>query len=79
MPEQLAKVVKDGDRLAALEVLRDRLAAEIDTCTYARDIPALTHQFVKVLSEIDALPPRVSTSAADQIADRRRARRGEAG
>ena len=75
----LANVVKTGGRLAALEALRDRLAHEIDTCEYARDLPALALRLSDVLEQIDGLPPRVSTAPADLIAARRRARRGETG
>ena len=79
MSDHLAKVVKGGDRLAALEALRDRLAQELDDCTYGRDVAVLATRLQAVLLEIDEFPPRGSTSKADQIAQRRAARRGDSG
>ena len=79
MAERLAKIVKDGDRRAALEALRDRLAQEIDDTSYTRDLAALALRFTDVLAQIDDLPPASGGGAADQISARRRARRGEAG
>ena len=66
MTEQLAHIAAGGDRLAALEALRDRLAQEIDTTMDPRAIPNLAHQFVKVLSEIDTLPARGCTGGCDR-------------
>jgi hypothetical protein len=79
MTEQLANIAPKGDRLAALEVLRDRLAQEIDDCTYSRDLAALVLRFTDVLAQIDELPSSRPVCAADQIAARRAARRGKAG
>ena len=77
MHVQLTDVARGGDRLAALEVLRDRLAQENDACTHVRDLPALALRFTDVLSQIDDLPASQPRSAADVIAERRRQRRAQ--
>ena len=79
MAKQLAHIAPAGDRLAALEVLRDWLAQEIDDCTYARDLPALVLRFTDVLAQIDDMPGSRPMGAADQIAARRAARRAQPG
>jgi hypothetical protein len=72
----LAEISQTGDRLASLELLRDRLAQAIDDCDNPRDIPGLALRFTDVMSQIDDLPQRRDTSKADEIAARRAARRG---
>ena len=62
---------------AALELLRNRLAQEIDECTYTRDLPALMLRFSDVLSQIDDMPQAGPVSKADEIAARRRQRRAQ--
>ena len=79
MAKQLAHIAAAGNRLAALKVLRDRLAQEIDDCTYARDLPALILRFTAVLAEIDDMPGSQPLSKADEIAERRRQRRAQPG
>jgi hypothetical protein len=72
----VADVCVSGDRLAALEALRDRLAQEVDQCVNPRDLPALVLRLTDVLSQIDDLPASQKASVADEIAQRRAARRG---
>lgn len=64
-----------GDRLVTLRALRDRLAQEIDQCDQARDVAALALRLTDVLSQIDAIPNTEAVSAADELANRRSARR----
>lgn len=67
-----------GDRLKALRALRDLLAVEIDTCSSARDIAALSRQFADVLAQIEKLaPPEQKGTPLDELA-KRRAGRGAA-
>ncbi|ORV61485.1 hypothetical protein AWC03_09810 [Mycobacterium europaeum] len=64
--------------MAALAALRDALACAIDQCQSKRDLAALSRQFTSVLEQIDALPPLPKRRIADEIADRRAARRARA-
>ena len=72
----IADVAAAGDRLATLEVLRDRLAQEIDDCTTPRELPALVLRLTDVLSQIDDMPNAQRASRADEIAERRASRGG---
>lgn len=65
-----------GDRLGTLEMLRNRLAAEVDDCDNPRELPALVLRLTDVLAQIDAIPQTQKVSRADEIAQRRAARRG---
>lgn len=51
----LAATAANGDRLATLEALRDRLATEIDTCDSKRDVAALSQRLMDVLAQIEML------------------------
>ena len=79
MTENLARIAAAGDRIATLEAIRDRIAQDIDDCTDERALPNLVLRLTDVLSQIDSLPPRVSTAPADVIAARRAARRAQPG
>lgn len=68
-------VVAAGDRLASLVALRDRLAADLDEATAARDVAPLVLRLTDVLEQIEAMPTSRQTSAADEIAARRSKRR----
>lgn len=64
------------DRLTALEVLRDTLAASIENCESLRDLASLSREYRAVMAEIDDLaPPEKKGDAIDEIAQRRAARR----
>jgi hypothetical protein len=71
----LTQAAAGGDQRATLEALRNRLAADIDDCDSKRDLAALSKQMVDVLAAIAELPEGRETSAADEIAARRAARR----
>ena len=64
-----------GNRLAVLEALRARLANEIDACESAKDLPALVLRMTDILTQLDSMPSSEQVSAADEIAERRAARR----
>lgn len=75
----LLPVVQSGDRRAALEAIRDRLAAEIDAGEASpRDVAALSKQLAEIVREIDNLPAAKGASPVDDLASRRAARRAEA-
>lgn len=66
-----------GDRLKALQDLRDILAKEIVLCESSRDLAALSARFQSVLSEIALLDTTESAGdPIDEIAARRSARGG---
>lgn len=71
----LVDVVAAGDRLASLMALRDRLAADLDEATTARDVAPLVLRLTDVLEQIDSMPTSRQVSAADEIAARRAKRR----
>ena len=68
-----------GDRLKALQALRDHLTTSIDGCDSMRDLAALSRQLADVVAQIDALdPPETEVSPADEVAQRRARRRAGA-
>lgn len=71
-------VAMTGDRLATLEAVRDRLAADLDAAppTVSAQLAA---QLTKVLAEIAELSGAQKVSVLDDLADRRKARLAEAG
>lgn len=71
----LRDAATSGDRLATLRALRDKLAAEIDTCESGRDLAALSRQLTLVLGEIADLSPTAEVDVVDEIAARRNHRR----
>jgi hypothetical protein len=71
----LADVARTGDRLATLTTLRDRLAADLDGTRDAREVAALALRLTDVLAQIDQQPATKQVSRADEIAERRAARR----
>lgn len=68
-----------GNRLNTLVALRDRLAADIEAATTARDVSMLTKELTNVLREIDAIPTADSESKVDEIAKRRAERQAAVG
>jgi hypothetical protein len=77
--ESLAEIAARGDRRATLEVLRDRLAADIDRAREPADVATLTRQLGIVLKDIEALSANdTKGDSVDEIAARREERRAEA-
>ena len=77
-PGSLTEAAASGSRLAALESLRDLLAAEIDAGPAPRDLAALSRQLTDVLAQIEQLaPPEKKGTPLDELA-KRRAGRGAA-
>ena len=74
MTEHIAMTAAAGNRVATLEAVRDRLAAQIDSCRDERALPNLVLRLTDVLSQIDSLPASHPMDAADVIAERRRQR-----
>lgn len=72
----LTKTTATGDRLAALENLRQVLAENIDDCGSKRDLAALATRLQSVLAEIEEIrADQPKGDFVDQIAARREARR----
>jgi len=71
----VSDAVESGQRRLVLEALRSRLASEIDSCENLRDLPALVLRLTDVLQQLDDMPLIEQVSAADEIAERRAARR----
>jgi hypothetical protein len=72
----LVDAAQTGDHRATLVVLRDRLAQDLDVAVEPRDVAVLALRLTDVLAQIEAIPMREQVSAADEIAERRAARRG---
>lgn len=51
----IAAAATTGERVKALQALRDRLAADLDECGSARDVAALSQRLMDVLEQIDQL------------------------
>lgn len=51
----LRETAESGDRLQALQALRDRLASDLDVCVSMRDVASLSQRFMDVLKQIDEL------------------------
>lgn len=72
----LIESASSGDRLKALEDLRDVLALNIDSCESARDLSSLSARLQSVLEEISTLNKHTGAGdGIDEIAERRAARR----
>jgi len=68
----IADSAKSGDRVRALEALRDRLADEIDGCQSSRDVAALASRLQSVLAELDTIGPVIAgTTPLDELRMRR--------
>ena len=73
---RLADIAAQGDRLATMRALRDRLAADLDDCASARDVAALSRQLSQCLEIVDHLEQgqNVARSPLDDLAARRAGR-----
>lgn len=74
----VSEAAASGNRLVALEALRDTLATAIDECDSKRDLAALSRQLTDVLAQIESSPSSAEVSAADEVAQRRASRRAGA-
>ncbi|MEV0227990.1 hypothetical protein [Nonomuraea sp. NPDC050786] len=72
----LLQAVMSGDRRAALEAIRDRLAAELDSAE-KRDAAVVAKELRQVLAELEALPGG-EVDTLDDLAARRTKRRSKA-
>jgi hypothetical protein len=73
----VSEAAASGDRLLALEALREALAAGIDGCESARDLAALSRQMTDVLAQIEEVKkgqPEQKGTALDELQKRRAAR-----
>jgi len=74
-----SEVVAAGETLAAMEAMRDQIAADLQACESMRDKASLYLRLADVLKTIDELRPvAVKGDAVDEIAARRSARRSVA-
>jgi len=74
----LADAAASGDRIAALQALRDKLAVELDACESSRDTAALAGRLQSVLADLDAVgPPIASETPLDVLRARRAERRAD--
>ena len=74
-----SEVVRAGETLAAMEAMRDQIAADLQACESMRDKASLYLRLADVLKTIDELRPvTVKGDAVDEIAARRAARRSVA-
>ena len=72
----LEAVASQGNRRDTLVALRDELAARIPGAS-DKDAAALAGRLERILDQIEAVPDRKDVSAADEIAQRRSARRAK--
>ena len=76
--EQALLSVGQGDIRASLEAVRDRLAEEIDTARYAKDVPPLVQRLVDVIERLEKLPDSGQVDTVDEFTARRERRRAAA-
>ena len=73
--DSLLSAAQSRSLTGQLEALRDRLAAEIDACESARDLAALSRQYVDVTTRLDDLSAdsKQEGTVLDELAKRRAA------
>lgn len=70
-----SEVVAAGETVAAMEAMRDQIAADLQACESMRDKASLYLRLADVLKTIDELRPQtVKGDSVDEIAARRAAR-----
>ena len=74
----LEQIAAQGDRLAALQHLRQILAREIDAGPEPRDLAALSRRMMLVLQELEGLDSGEEADVVDDLTARRQARRADA-
>lgn len=74
----VSEAASSGDRLAALEAVRDRIARELDETAAARDVASLQKGLRETLAEIDELRGAEAegpVTALDELVARRASRK----
>jgi len=71
----LADAAASGDRIAALQALRDKIAQELDACESSRDTAALAGRLQSVLAELSEIAPPMSDETPLDVLRARRAER----
>lgn len=74
---ELNTVVASGDRRAALEAIRDRLAGELMVAE-GREVASVAKELRETIRELDGLPLPEGVSGVDQLAKKRASRRRKA-
>lgn len=59
----LSAAAGSGDTLGILRALRDRLAADLDSCTSLRDVASLSQRLMDVTLKLDELGGAVKVEA----------------
>lgn len=73
----LPSTVHSGDRRAALEAIRDKLASEL-VAAVGRDAATIAKELRSTISELDGLHGGKEVSRVDELAARRADRRADA-
>ena len=71
----VADAAATGDRIAALQALRDKIAQELDACESSRDTAALAGRLQSVLAELSEIAPPMSDETPLDVLRARRAER----
>jgi hypothetical protein len=74
---EFAETLKAGNLRASLEALRDRLALAMEEASSGVQ-PQIAAQLRGVLKDLDALPDGKKVTTADDLRNRREARRSQA-
>jgi hypothetical protein len=75
--DDLAAVVRAGDKRRSLEAIRDRLASELVSAA-GRDVAPIAKELQAVIDRIDRLPGGREVSRRDELAARRARRIADA-
>ncbi|QES45257.1 hypothetical protein DEJ49_33505 [Streptomyces venezuelae] len=82
MSDDFRETIRDGDKRAQLEAIRDRLALEMsgefDCCSCGKprrsagsETAALALRLVKVIEDLDSIPKTSEKSQLDELRERR--------
>jgi hypothetical protein len=75
--KKLLTTIREGDRLASLRAVRDKLAGELEQAP-GREAAPLAKELRAVLAEIDSMAPPEEGSRFDELAARRANRLADA-
>lgn len=70
---EIGEAAASGDRRAALEAMRDKLARDMDDAP-AAVVAQIAGRLQAVLADLEALPPAKQRSQLDELAKRRKER-----